>query len=137
MHGTLRFLNLSHLLYGICVNIFIMKSVYFKELHNEQEYYSPTIYKNYIQKMVKKAADRGLIKFSFLEISRTNRFLFRTKFQMESNQNEMKLHFQTSSCSLNISQLCRLHVYSLCFYDPPCFQNYFQNAITEFVQTRP
>ena len=46
VHGTLRFLNLSHLLYGIiCVNIFIMKSVYFKELHNEQEYYSPTIYR--------------------------------------------------------------------------------------------
>ena len=45
MHGTLRFLNLSHLLYGIiCVNIFIMKSVCFKELHNEQEYYCPTIY---------------------------------------------------------------------------------------------
>ena len=42
----LRFLNLSDLLYGIiCVNIFIMKSVYFKELHNEQEYYSPTIYR--------------------------------------------------------------------------------------------
>ena len=46
MHGTLRFLNLSHLLYGIiCVNIFIMKSVYFKELHNEQEYYCLTIYR--------------------------------------------------------------------------------------------
>ena len=46
MHGTLRFLNLSHLFYGIiCVNIFIMKSVYFKELHNEQEYYCPTIYR--------------------------------------------------------------------------------------------
>ena len=44
MHGTLRFLNLSHLLYEICVNIFIMKSVYFKELHNEQEYHCPTIY---------------------------------------------------------------------------------------------
>ena len=27
------------------MNIFIMKSVYFKELHNEQEYYSPTIYR--------------------------------------------------------------------------------------------
>ena len=35
-----------NLLYGIiCVNIFIMKSVYFKELHNEQEYYSSTIYR--------------------------------------------------------------------------------------------
>ena len=45
MHGTLRFLNLSHLLYGIRVNIFIMKSVYFKELRNEQEYYCPTIYR--------------------------------------------------------------------------------------------
>ena len=45
MHGTLRFLNLSHLLYGICVNIFIMKSVYFKEPHNEREYYCPTIYR--------------------------------------------------------------------------------------------
>ena len=44
MHGTLRFPYLSHLLYGICVNI-IMKSVYFKELHNEQEYYCPTIYR--------------------------------------------------------------------------------------------
>ena len=32
-------------MYGICVNIFIMKSVYFKELHNEQEYYCPTIYR--------------------------------------------------------------------------------------------
>ena len=27
------------------MNNFIMKSVYFKELHNEQEYYSPTIYR--------------------------------------------------------------------------------------------
>ena len=27
------------------MNIFIMKSVYFKELHNEQEYYCPTIYR--------------------------------------------------------------------------------------------
>ena len=70
------------------------------------------------KKMVKKAADRGLIKFSFLEIGRTNRSLFRTQFQMESNQYEMKLHFQTSSFSLNISQLCRQHVYSQCFYDP-------------------
>ena len=58
--------------------------------------------------MVKKAADRGLIKsVSFLEIGRTNRSLFRTQFQMESNQYEMELHFQTSSFSLNISQLCR------------------------------
>ena len=45
MHGTLRFLNISHLLYGIiCVNIVIMKSVYLKELHNEQ-YYKLTIYR--------------------------------------------------------------------------------------------
>ena len=27
------------------MNIFIMKSVYFKELHKEQEYYCPTIYR--------------------------------------------------------------------------------------------
>ena len=43
MHGTLRFLYLSHLLYGICVKIFIVNRYYFKELHNEQEYYRPTI----------------------------------------------------------------------------------------------
>ena len=38
MHGTLRFLCLSHLLYGICANV-PYESVYFKELHNDQEYY--------------------------------------------------------------------------------------------------
>ena len=38
MHGTLRFLCLSHLLYGICENV-PYESVYFKELHNDQEYY--------------------------------------------------------------------------------------------------
>ena len=27
------------------MNIFIMKSLYFKEIHNEQEYYCPTIYR--------------------------------------------------------------------------------------------
>ena len=27
------------------MNIFIMKSVYFKELHNEREYYCPTKYR--------------------------------------------------------------------------------------------
>ena len=32
---------------------------------------------------------------------------FRTHFQMESDHFEMKLHFQTSSFSLDISQLCR------------------------------
>ena len=40
MHGTLRFLYFSHLLYGISV-----KTVNFKELHNEQECYCPTIYR--------------------------------------------------------------------------------------------
>ena len=34
-------------------------------------------------------------------------YFFRTHFQMESNYFEMKLHFQTSSFSLDISQLCR------------------------------
>ena len=38
VHGTLRFLYLSHLLYGIRENLHY-ESVYFKELHNEQEYY--------------------------------------------------------------------------------------------------
>ena len=36
---------ISPQLYGICVNTLIMKSVYFRELHNEQEYYCPTIYR--------------------------------------------------------------------------------------------
>ena len=41
MHGTLRyFLYLSHLFYGICVNIFIMN-----ELHKDQEYYWATKYR--------------------------------------------------------------------------------------------
>ena len=35
VHGTFSFLFLSHLLYGICVKIFINKSIYFKELHND------------------------------------------------------------------------------------------------------
>ena len=40
MEPRVYFLYLSHLLYGICVNIFIIyESVYFKELHREQEYY--------------------------------------------------------------------------------------------------
>ena len=38
MEPRVYFLYLSHLLYGICVNIFIMNR-YFKELHKEQEYY--------------------------------------------------------------------------------------------------
>ena len=42
MHGTLRFLFLSHILYGICVKIFNYESVYFKELRNDQEYFWPT-----------------------------------------------------------------------------------------------
>ena len=37
MHGTLRFLYLYHLLYGICVENLPYESVYFKKLHNEQE----------------------------------------------------------------------------------------------------
>ena len=45
VHGTLRFLYLSQLLYGICVKILNYESVYFKELHNQQEYYWPTIYR--------------------------------------------------------------------------------------------
>ena len=46
MHGTLRFLYLSHLLYGICVNIFIMNRYISKSyIHNEQEYFWPTIYR--------------------------------------------------------------------------------------------
>ena len=45
VHGTLRSLFLSQLLYGTCVKIFIVNRyiqgllVYFKELHNDQEYY--------------------------------------------------------------------------------------------------
>ena len=40
-------LYLSHLLYVICVKIFIMNryTLYFKELHKEREYYWPTIYR--------------------------------------------------------------------------------------------
>ena len=47
LFGTLRFLNLSHLLYGICENIFIIYEIgiFIKELHNEQEYYCPTTYR--------------------------------------------------------------------------------------------
>ena len=46
MRGTLRFLFLSHLLYGIwlCENLHY-ESVCFKELHNVQEYYWPTTYR--------------------------------------------------------------------------------------------
>ena len=41
VHGTLRFLYLSHLLYGICMSENLpYESVYFKELHNE-----PTVYR--------------------------------------------------------------------------------------------
>ena len=70
--------------------------------------------------MVKKAAaERMLIKFSFLAIGRGNPRLF----SMESNRSKMKLHFQSSSFSLDISELCRWHVYSL-FLRPlnPCFK---------------
>ena len=39
MHGTLRFLFLSHsIVWNMCENLHY-ESVYFKELHNEQEYY--------------------------------------------------------------------------------------------------
>ena len=46
MHGTLRFqLYLSHLFVrNMCENLHY-ESVYFKELHNEQEYYRQTIYR--------------------------------------------------------------------------------------------
>ena len=56
MHGTLHFLYLSHtpIVWNMCENLPIVwnmcenrryGSVYFKELHNEQECYSPTIYR--------------------------------------------------------------------------------------------
>ena len=45
MEPCVSWIYISPQLYGICVNTFIMKSVYFKELHNEQEYYCPTIYR--------------------------------------------------------------------------------------------
>ena len=39
MHGTLRYLFLSHLLYAIlCKNLYY-ESVYFKELENDHEYF--------------------------------------------------------------------------------------------------
>ena len=43
VQGTLSFLYLTHLLYGICgVQIFNMnRYIYIKELHNHQEYYWP------------------------------------------------------------------------------------------------
>ena len=46
VHGTLRFLYLSHPLYGIwlCENLHY-ESVYFKELHSHQEYCWPTRYR--------------------------------------------------------------------------------------------
>ena len=44
--GTLRFMYSSHLaiVLNTCENLHY-ESVYFKELHNEQEYYWPTIYR--------------------------------------------------------------------------------------------
>ena len=44
VHGTLSFLYLSHLLYGICVKILnsLWNGVLHEELHNKQEYYWPT-----------------------------------------------------------------------------------------------
>ena len=45
MEPCVSWIYISPQLYGICVNTFIMKSVCFKELHNEQEYYCPTIYR--------------------------------------------------------------------------------------------
>ena len=64
-------------------------------------------------RMVKKAAERTLIKFFFLAFCQSNAsFFFRTQFQMESNHYEMKLHFQISSFSLNVSQLCWQNVFS-------------------------
>ena len=54
--------------------------------------------------MVKKAAERRLIKFLFLAIDKSNPLFFGAKFQMESNHYEMKVHFQTSFIfSLDIS----------------------------------
>ena len=46
----------------------------------------------------------------------------RTQFQMELNHYEIKLHFQSSSFCLDISQLSRWHVYSL-FLTPLKLQN--------------
>ena len=64
-------------------------------------------------RMVKKAAERTLIKFFFLALCQSNAsFFFRTQFQMESNHYEMKLHFQISSFSVNVSQLCWQNVFS-------------------------
>ena len=46
VQGTLHFLFLSQLrLYGICVKIFTINRYYFKELHNNQEYYWLIIYR--------------------------------------------------------------------------------------------
>ena len=46
LHGTLHFLFYSNLLYEICVKIFIMNQHnYSRELHNDQEYYWPAIYR--------------------------------------------------------------------------------------------
>ena len=44
MHETLRFLLfISPIVWNMCENLHY-ESVYFKELHNEQEYYGQTIY---------------------------------------------------------------------------------------------
>ena len=45
MEPCVSWIYISPQLYGICVNTFILNSVYFKELHNEQQYYCPTIYR--------------------------------------------------------------------------------------------
>ena len=46
MHGTLRFLYLSHLLYGICVKIFIMNQYISKSYTTSKNtQYWPTIYR--------------------------------------------------------------------------------------------
>ena len=97
MYGTLRFLYLSHLLYGICVNKHY-ESVYFKELHNLQEYYWPTIYRAgqlWCQLLlVKKIA---AIKYrvhtkntTIFQVLFQKRVLFWSDFQLLKNNNGFK-----------------------------------------------
>ena len=74
MHGTLRFPFLSHLLYGISLKIFINESVYFKELHNNNNQTTTGLcswYKGVESFTVKKNGKEG--EYSHWEIAKANR----------------------------------------------------------------
>ena len=143
VHGTLCFLYLSLLFYGICVKIFIMNRYISKELHNQQEYYRPTIYRTgaaVVWTITSYFNNRSEVSNRGLDIEKKNRMLLKHhsvlskhKFRKLSlfmtgagiwNREKMKCHsrlFYRRAAIRSIprwgtSNVSRNSVPSVCFY---------------------